>query len=157
MSERGILVWILACLGAFMSTSSTSRATDERIALVANRDDVSFSIQAGGGRLDIHSVRPLGSENSKLFQWQLDPARLTETLKTEFGLSPRQIGFAELCARLPAFGGEQKTCRKFGTLKSAGTYHFYFYPTDKIEPTSKDIYIIDSQCIIIGSGNLARC
>jgi hypothetical protein len=157
MSERSIFLWILACLGAFVSTSLTSGATDEWIALVANRNDVSFSVQAGGERLDIPSVRPLGSESSKLFEWQLDPARLAEALKTEFGLTPRQIGFAELCARLPAPGGEQKTCRKFGTLKSAETYHFYFYPTDKVELPSKDIYIIDSQCIIIGSGNLARC
>jgi hypothetical protein len=157
MGARSIVVCFLACLGGITSIASPSARTNERIALVANRDDVSFSVQAGGERLDIESVPPLGGGGSKLFEWQLDPARLAEALKAEFGLSPRQIGFAELCARLAAPGGEQKTCRKFGTLKRATTYHFYFYPTDKVEVPSKGIYIIGSRCIIIGSGNLARC
>jgi hypothetical protein len=153
MSKRVVIVGILACL-----SGPAGGETDQRTTLVANRDDVSFSVQAGGQRFDIGTVSPVGRQGSQLFEWQFDASHLSEALKTEFGLSSREIGFSELCARLSLGNNqEQRTCRKLGTFKTAETYQFFFYPTDKIETTTKDIYVIGSQCIIIGNDNLARC
>jgi hypothetical protein len=157
MCKRAVIFWILSCLVGLVGPAAEGEA-DQRITLVANRDDVFFSVQAGAQRFDIRRVSPLSTKGLESFKWQFDPARLTEALKTEFGLSLREIGFSGLCARLASGRNqEQRTCRKLGTLRTTETYHFYFYPTDKLESSTKDIYITNSQCIIIGDDNLARC
>jgi hypothetical protein len=103
-------------------------------------------------------VTPL-DRGPSIFEWQFDLTRLQQALATEFGLDSREINFSEFCAGLDASGTQQelRTCKKLATIRPGESYRFYFYPTDQATDKVKSIYIIGSECIVIGNDNQALC
>ena len=150
--------WILPCLAVIAGLAPTHGHADDQITLVANRNDVSFFVHAAGQRYEVDAVVPL-DRGPNIFEWQFDFTRLQQALETEFGLDLREINFSEFCAGLaaPGAGQELRTCKKLATIRPGEAYRFYFYPTDQSIDKLKNIYIIDSECIVIGNDNEALC
>jgi hypothetical protein len=150
--------WLLPCLAVITGIIPVHGHAADRTTLVANRNDVSFFVHAAGRRYDINAVTPL-DRGPNVFEWQFDFTRLQQALATEFGLDSREIIFSEFCAGLAASGARQelRTCSKLATIRPGESYRFYFYPTDQPTTKTENIYIIDSECIVIGSDNQALC
>jgi hypothetical protein len=149
---------IMAGLAVITGLLPADGRAGDQTTLVANRNDVSFFVHAAGRRYDIGVVSPL-DRGPNIFEWKLDFTRLQHALATEFGLDAREIDFSELCAGLAASGVRQeiRTCTKLAAIRPGESYRFYFHPIDQVKDQARNIYIIDSECIVIGNDNQALC